>query len=324
MIKPVIKPVIKVVWSQDELLAAEVIDEAIAGAGSGAEIVTIDAEGSMDGLEEAVFAGSLFSSEKLVIVRNAQTLRKAEIDRLSDALHADSVPADIIVVAVAERVPNQLLTALKDVGKTLRLQRPRRGELVAWVTKRLKRSGIIAGSDVAASFVEAVGENLLDIDQAIEQVALRAGKGGTVERKDVLEHFTTQSEQPIWVLFDAIVRHEGVKAFETLRRLLAHGDEPLPMLGAIVSQVRGIMRTKGIIERSPDFRDAEIAKVLGFTEGRVAVMRRQCSRLSWDWLMAVHRLCAQADFELKGGEDGAVLPGEIVMERVVAGALDAG
>jgi hypothetical protein len=38
----------------------------------------------------------------------------------------------------------------------------------------------------------------------------------------------------------------------------------------------------------------------------------------------VHRLLTQADFELKGGEDGAVLPADVVMERVVAGALDAG
>jgi DNA polymerase III delta subunit len=105
---------------------------------------------------------------------------------------------------------------------------------------------------------------------------------------------------------------------------LAHGDEPLPMLGTIVSQVRGIMRTKSLVERSAQLRDADVAKALGVTEGRAAVMRRQCSRLSWEWLVAVHRLCAEADFELKGGEDGAVLPPEVVMERVVAGALDAG
>jgi DNA polymerase III delta subunit len=140
----------------------------------------------------------------------------------------------------------------------------------------------------------------------------------------VLEHFTPQAEQPIWVLFDAIVKHDGEKAFETLRRVFAHGDEALPVLGAIVSQVRGIIRTKSLVERSNQVRDFDIAKALGTSEGRAAVMRRQALRLSWDWLLAVHRLCAQADFELKGGEDGAVLPPEIVMERVVAGALDAG
>ena len=92
----------------------------------------------------------------------------------------------------------------------------------------------------------------------------------------------------------------------------------------ILSQIRGIIRTKSLVERDPQIRDFDIAKALGVSEGRAAVMRRQCARLSWEWLLAVHRMCAEADHELKGGEDGAVLPSEVVMERVVAGALDAG
>ena len=96
------------------------------------------------------------------------------------------------------------------------------------------------------------------------------------------------------------------------------------MLGAIVSQIRGIIRTKSIVERTPNLHEGDVARALGVSEGRAGVMRRQSSRLSWEWLVAVHRLCAEADFELKGGEDGAVLPPDVVMERVVAGALDAG
>jgi DNA polymerase-3 subunit delta len=230
----------------------------------------------------------------------------------------------MIVVAVAERTPTPLLNALKGIGQLTKLARPRRGELINWVNKRLKRSDVNAGRDVGATLVEALGENLRDIAQAIDQLALRAGKGGRVERDQVLEHFRPQAEQPIWVLFDAIVRHDGVKAFETLRRQLAAGDEPLPMLGAIVSQIRGIIRTKSLVEQTAQLHEGDIAKALGVSEGRAAVMRKQSSRLSWDWLVAVHRLCAEADFELKGGEDGAVLPPDVVMERVVAGALDAG
>jgi DNA polymerase-3 subunit delta len=239
-------------------------------------------------------------------------------------VHRETVSVDVVITAVSERVPSPLLDAVKGVGDVARLPRPRRGELVNWVAKRLKRSGLNASREVAPTLVEALGDSLRDIAQAIDQLALRMGRGGRVERKDVLQHFTPHAEQPIWVLFDAIVKHDGMKAFETLRRLLAHGDEPLPMLGALVSQVRGIIRAKSLVERSPQLRDADIAKALGITEGRAGVMRRQSSRLTWDWLLAVHRLLAQADFELKGGEDGAVLPGEIILERVVAGALDAG
>jgi DNA polymerase-3 subunit delta len=314
---------ITLVWSQDDLLAEEAVDDAVARLGAGAEVVMIDADSGIDGIEEAIFAGSLFATERLVIVKNATALRKADLERLTSALQADVVPVDVVVTAVSERPPTTLLNALKDVAKVVRLQRPRRGELINWVNKRLKRAELTVGRDVGATLVEAFGESLRDIAQAIEQLSLRAG-GRKIERADVLEHFSPKAEQPMWVLFDAIVRHDGTAAFETLRRLLDHGDEPLPMLGAIVSQIRGIIRTKSIVERSAELRESDVARALGVSEGRAAVMRRQASRLSWEWLVAVHRLCAEADFELKGGEDGAVLPPEIVMERVVAGALDAG
>ncbi len=315
---------IKLVWSQDDLLADELVEDATSAVGPDGEVLVLDSDAGLDGLEEAVFAGSLFASERLVVVRNAQSLRKADVERLAAALGAEKVPSDVVVVAIAERAPTALLNALRGVGDVVKLARPRRGELVNWVNKRLKRAGVNAGRDVGATLVEALGESLRDIAQAIDQLNLRAGTGGRIEREHVLEHFRPQAEQPIWVLFDAIVRHDGVKAFETLRRQLAAGDEPLPMLGAIVSQIRGIIRTKSLVERTPNLHEGDVARALGVSEGRAGVMRRQCSRLSWEWLVAVHRLCAEADFELKGGEDGAVLPPDVVMERVVAGALDAG
>jgi hypothetical protein len=53
------------------------------------------------------------------------------------------------------------------------------------------------------------------------------------------------------------------------------------------------------------------------------VLRRQAGKLRSDWLVAVHDLCVEADVELKGGEDGAVLPPEIVLERLVGRATAA-
>jgi DNA polymerase-3 subunit delta len=314
---------ITLIWSPDDLLASEAATEASKRAGDDAEVVSIDAEAGLEGLEEALFAGSLFAPKRVVVVRNAEALAKGGVERLSTALQKEGQPSAVVVVAISDRAPNQLLSALEGVAEVKRLARPRRGELVAWVNKRMKGAGLTPGRDAATTLVEAVGEGLRDLDLAIAQLALRAGSGGRIERNDVLEHFSLAAEQPIWVLFDAIVRHEGPKAFESLRRLLAAGDSPLPVLGAIVSQVRGIIRAKSLIERG-GIRDNELARSLSVSEGRAAVLRRQSSRLSWDWLLNVHRLCADADHELKGGEDGAVLPADVVLERLVAGALDSG
>lgn len=313
---------IRLIWSQDELLATEAAAEACAQVGGDPEIVSLDAESGLDGLEEALFAGSLFAACRVVVIRNAETLPKAGVERLGTALHQDGLPDGVVVVAVSERTPAQLLSALEDVADVGRLARPRRGELANWVTKRMNSAGLTPGRDAATTLVEAIGEGLRDLAQAIDQLALRK-KAGRLERDDILQHFALSGEQPIWVLFDAIVRHEGPKAFDTLGRLLGGGDSPLPVLGAIVSQVRGVMRAKGLIERGA-VRDDDLSRALAVSAGRAAVLRRQSSRLTWDWLLRVHRLCADADHELKGGEDGAVLPPEVVLERLVAGALDAG
>lgn len=311
------------VCSQDELMATEAVAELCRGVPKGAEVVSIDAEAGLEGLEEALFAGSLFATERFVVVRNAEALAKASVERLGAALAGDGLPSGVIISAVSERPPTQLLAAVEGVAQIRKLARPRRGELAAWVNKRMAASGLKPGRDAATTLIEGVGEGLRDLANAVDQLALRAGKEARIEREDVLQHFAPSGEQPIWVLFDAIVRHEGPKAFETLRGLFAAGDEALPVLGAIVSQVRGVIRAKSMLERSAT-RDDDLAKVLGVSAGRAAVLRRQSGRLSWDWLLGVHRLCVQADVELKGGEDGAVLPPEIVLERVVAGALDAG
>jgi DNA polymerase-3 subunit delta len=315
---------IQLIWSQDEFLAAELTDEFVAGATEQDEVLTLTCDGGdIPGLEEALFASSLFANRRYVIVRKAESLRKAELERLVNALHNPGIDAEVAVIATAEQQPTQLLKSLADVATTTKLARPRRGALIAWIAKRMKSAGLQPDNQAAGTLVEAVGEGLRDLAQAVDQLALRLGRGSGVGRDVVMQHFSLQAEQPIWVLFDAIVKHEGQKAFETLRRSLGSGDAPLAILGAIVSQVRLLIRAKSVLDRSSGLADDDLGRRLGVSPGRAAVLRRQASRLSWHWLLGVHRLLADADFELKGGEDGAVLPPEMVLERVVAGALEA-
>lgn len=315
---------IQLVWAQDEFLAAELVDTFTRHASPADEVLTLSCDGDVPGLEEALFASSLFAAKRYVVIWKAELLRKAGIERLARALGNPGLATEVAIVATSDYQPGQLIKALAPSAKLHKLMRPRRGQLVAWVAKRLKGAGLVPDKEAPGALVEAVGEGLRDLAHATDQLALRLGPGGSVTRDEVLEHFSLSAEQPIWLLFDAIVRHEGPKAFELLRRIARHGDEPLAVLFAIVSQVRYLIRAKSLIDRTAALGEDDIARELGVSAGRAAVLRRQSSRLSWDWLLGLHRLLAEADFELKGGEDGAVLPPDAVLERVVAGALDAG
>lgn len=313
---------IELIWAQDEFLAAELVDTFTGRAGDGDEVIALTCEASVPGLEEALFASSLFAKKRYVVLWKAEQLRKDGIERLSAALHTPDLDADVAIVATSEYQPTQLAKAVQDVAKLHKLQRPRRGQLVAWVASRMTQANLVPDREAAGSLVEAVGEGLRELAGAIDQLALRLGPKAKVGRAQVLEQFSLIGDQPIWVLFDAIVRHEGPKAFDILRRVIRQGDEPLAVLFAIVSQVRYLIRAKSLLEREP-MDESQLARALGVSAGRAAVLRRQAARLSWEWLIATHRLLSTADYELKGGEEGAVLPADVVLERVVAGALEA-
>lgn len=306
---------IHLVWAQDELLAEEQTDELLP---SGPEVLTFAAdETDTAALMEALRAPSLFGPDRVVVVRHAEHLNAAAVDALAEALQGEIVPQVVVVSAVTDREPKRLVKTLGEIAEVHRLRTPRRRELISWVEGRMKAYGLTPGAGAANTFVEAVGSGLRDLDHAIAQIATRAGKKAKVEREHVLAHFRGASEKPIWELFDALVKRDTKEAFSVLRALLDHGDDPIPIVFALVSQARAIMRAKGLLDRSGPLTDDDLAHALGVSRGRAAVVSRQAARIGWEWLLELYDVCAEADVELKGGEDGAVLPPEIVLERLV-------
>lgn len=314
---------IHLIWSPEEFLAGELAGRFSSKAARDGEVVTLTAEsGGVPGLADALFAPSLFTSKRAVVIREAERLGAAAAAELATALSGEGVEADVAVVAVSERAP-AVRKALKDIAKLHEASRPRRGELVAWVAKRMKAAGLQPGPQAAAALVEAVGSSLRDLAQAVDQLATRLGDGGSVGRAEVEAHFPGAAEQPVWALFDAVSAQDPGRSLTVLRRILEAGDDPIAILFALVSQVRYVIRARGLLERSSGVNDADIAAALGVSPGRAGVLRRQAGRLSWEWLLRVHALVAEADVELKGGDEGIALPPEIVLERTVVDACAA-
>jgi DNA polymerase-3 subunit delta len=314
---------VHLILAEDEFLAGELVARLRTAMPPDTEEIRLDPEsGDLPNLEEALFAQSLFASERFVVIEQAERLQAAGIKRLYDAL-ARTPPATIAVIAVSERVPAALLKAVQTFAKTHRVPRPKRGELVNWVAKRLQAAGATHDRESPGLLVEALGSNLHDLARAIDQLTTRTN---TVTKDDVHAHFPRVAEQPVWALFDALGQGDGRKAFRVLHALLDHGEDAIAILFPLVSQIRYVMRAKSAVERSPSLNESQLAQALGVSPGRAAVLRRQSARLSWEWLLRMHRLAAEADFDLKGGDEVrivGVLPPEIVLERLVDAALPA-
>lgn len=309
------------VWSPEDLLAAEAEEAMREQLPEGTEVLVLLAEpSSVPGLAEALQAPSLFASDRAVIVREAERLSKAGVEAVLELLGGETLGARVLLVAVSDRPPSRLMKGVESVGKVHRLPGLKRREVAGWTAKRLRDAGVRADRGVAEALSESVGGELRELAQAVDQLATRVGPGGAITVEDVERHFPGSAERPVWELFDAVAAGDGPAALGVLRQLLAQGDDRMAILFALVSQVRYLIRTRGILERSGSVSESDLAGALGVSRGRAAVLKRQAGRLSWDWLVGVYRLCADADVDLKGGEDGAALPGDLVLERLVSEA----
>ncbi len=311
-------------WSSEEFLAHETAQEMLARLPEGTEVLEVAAEGTqVPGLAEALQAPSLFASERAVVVRDAERLTKTGVEALTGLLDGDGLDARVLLVAVSDRPPSRLMKAVEPFGKVHRVPAPKRREIAGWAGKRLRDAGVQADGEAVAALSDAMGDDLRELVGAIDQLATRVGEGGVVTVDDVQRHFPGSAERPVWELFDAVAAGRGPEAVRILHQLLRQGDEPIAILFAMVSQVRYLIRTRGILERSGSVSEDDLSGALGVSRGRAAVLKRQAGRLSGAWLIRVYRLCADADVELKGGEDGAALPSDVVLERLVFGASEA-
>lgn len=132
--------------------------------------------------------------------------------------------------------------------------RIRRESLAAFLDQRLRRAHKRIAPGAREAVLSRCGNELWAVHQEIEKLLLYVGDAETVEVADVEEIFTDQSESWVFDLTDSLGERDALRALGFLRRLMANGEYPLRVLGAIASQVRRLLSARQLL-------DHELARV---------------------------------------------------------------
>lgn len=126
--------------------------------------------------------------------------------------------------------------------------RIRRESLAAFLDQHLRRARKHIERDAREMVLSRCGNELWIVHQEIEKLILYAGDADTVVAADVEEIFTDQSESWVFDLTDALAQRDALRALSFLRRLMAGGEYPLMMLGAIASHVRRLLSARQLLD----------------------------------------------------------------------------
>ncbi len=127
--------------------------------------------------------------------------------------------------------------------------RIRRESLAAFLEQHLRRARKRIETKAREMVLSRCGNELWTVHQELEKLILHAGDAETVNAADVEDIFTDQSESWVFDLTDALGQRDTLRALVFLRRLMAGGEYPLMMLGAIASHVRRLVSARQLLDR---------------------------------------------------------------------------
>ena len=244
-------------------------------------------------LVPALQSGSLFGGTTGVMVLDAQSLLKAEIDTIAELL-ASSDPASSSVVFVASgTLPAPLKKAV--TGETITVKAITERDAAAWLTSEAKARGLKIDQDARTELLHRFGSDTAAMGRALDQLAV---SGSSVTAEDVHARFTNRPDEPMWFLGDAIMAGDQAEALRRLSDFLLH-QHPLVLL----SYLEGEVRKRSLAAVAPDYET--FASWAGANPNSYATKKiwQSRTRANGEALANSVRAIARADLALKTEPD---------------------
>jgi DNA polymerase-3 subunit delta len=254
---------------------------------------TFDATSESAQVLEALTTPSLLGGRRLIVLRDADQLTKDQAAPMLAYLEAPTSDACLVLIASGR---TKLDAAVKKTGTQVTLDAPKGRRLVGWIRQRAKEHELTIDDRAGWALVDSVGNELRDLDGALQQLATGLGRGARVGAAEVRRAFPRLADERIFAFTDAVGERRLAVAMTALRRLLEQGDEPLMVFGALSGHVRRLLRAR----RYADAGKRAVGEALGLPDWRAERMMNQARSYREEELVGAVEILARTDVEMKG------------------------
>ncbi|MBO0842344.1 MAG: DNA polymerase III subunit delta [Nocardioides sp.] len=186
-------------------------------------------------------APSLFSSIRCVVVRALENLPDESVAGLVEYAGMPSEEVALVLVHGGGPKGSGTVNKLKKLPKVSEHKSAelKARELTGFVKTEVRSHGASIDDEGAELLIQAVGQDLRSLAGAASQLAgdfPKAKLGGD----QVSRYFGGRAEVKNYVIADAIIGGDRVKAFEEIRWALETGSAPVYILSAVAGQLRSV------------------------------------------------------------------------------------
>ncbi|NLY93217.1 MAG: DNA polymerase III subunit delta [Myxococcales bacterium] len=254
----------------------------------------------------------MMARRRFVLVRDADGLDAGELTQL--ATYLESPIDSACVVLVAEKLDGRSkLTKVAKAKGMLFEARPLKGAAVLrFVESEAKAKGKTLEGNVGGALVDALGEDLAALTDAVERLALYAGDRKAITLDDVAACITRARVETIWKLVDAISLRNSAEAAAALVSLLDDRSNALGLLSMIARQLRMVAKMRQALGEGRPTEEA--AKIAGIPPFKAQAGRAAARAWTLPALEAAFLAIARAERSMKGSKVDA---GDLLVELVL-------
>ncbi|SEI96329.1 DNA polymerase III subunit delta [Demequina mangrovi] len=293
----------------EKLLAARAVERITAAMreSGGIELTRLDAAGYAKGGLAGATSPSLFAEPGLVVV---DALESMNDDFLQDALaYVERPDPECVVVMVhGGGVRGKRLLDTLRKAKTPEYTCPairKDAELVDFATGEFERAGRPAQARAVRALVDAIGEDVAELAAACAQLVTDVE--GPLDEAAVTRYYGTRVNATGFNVADAAIAGRTADAIALVRHALATGTDPVPLIAALASKLRTLIKVAAARGRGVTLKE------LGIQPWQEERARRDLRRWDADSLALAVQAVARADAEIKGASRA---PG-FALERAV-------
>jgi DNA polymerase-3 subunit delta len=273
---------------------------------------TFDGKGAVAArVIEAARTLPMLAERRFVLVRDVDKMATAEFESLGGYLDGACDTACLVLTAEKLDGRSRFAKRAKDLGYWVEATPLRASDLRAFVAGEAARRKLKLTPDALAALLDAVGNDLSGIDDALERLSLYVGQGETITGDAVDACVSRVRVETIWALVDAVGARNRRAALEASGSLLGDGEPPLRVLSMIARQLRILGRMREALRAGAAATDA--AQRAGAPPFKARELADAARRFDDARLGRAFTLLAEVDVALKGSRR----PPDTVLEGAI-------
>lgn len=285
----------------EELLADRAVAAVVAAArarDADTEVRDLAAAGLAPGTVAQLSSPSLFGEHTVIVLRGVQDAAEDLVEELKRHVASPAPDVALVLVHRGGTRAKSLLDAARKAGarEVSCAEVKTRRDRLRFVQGEFRRHRRKASEDAVEALLDAVGTDLRTLAGACSQ--LSADTDGGIDAEVVRRYYEGIAEVSGFTVADRAVEGRAAEALVQLRWALASGTDPVPLVSALATGLRSIVR---VAAAPQGLTQADLAREVGMPPWKVDAVRRQLRGWSAEGIASALCAVAEADRQVKGG-----------------------